>query len=421
MRYRNILGVILGGGVGSRLYPLTKERAKPAVPIGGKYRLVDIPLSNCINSGIERVMVLTQFNSVSLHRHITNTYKFDTFSRGWVQILAAEQTPRSADWYQGTADAVRKQMIEIRAADPEDVIILSGDHLYRMDYRPFLDFHRESGADVTLAVLPVSEQDAPRFGILEADKDNRIIDFFEKPKDKDVLARLRQSGTGEKPFLGSMGVYIFKAGVLEKALEDNDHIDFGKHIIPRLINSHQIYAYPFEGYWEDIGTIRSFFDANIGLTKANPEFSFTASADTPIYTRPRFLPSSRLIGNCRLEEVILSEGCEVEEADLTSCVIGNRSRIGHNSQLINCIMMGADYYEREEDMQINSDNGLPNVGVGKNCRLENVIIDKQVRIGDNVVVRNLPDREDTETDMYTVRDGVVILPKGMVVPSGTVI
>ncbi len=421
MLYRNVLGVILGGGVGSRLYPLTKERAKPAVPIGGKYRLVDIPLSNCINSGIERVMVLTQFNSVSLHRHINNTYKFDTFSRGWVQILAAEQTPRSADWYQGTADAVRKQMIEIRSADPDDVIILSGDHLYRMDYRPFLDFHRETGADVTLAVLPVSEQDAPRFGILEANDDNRIIDFFEKPKDPAILSRLRQSGSGEKPFLGSMGVYIFKAGILEKALEDHEHIDFGKHIIPLLINTHQVYAYPFEGYWEDIGTIRSFFDANIGLTKANPEFSFTQSADTPIYTRPRFLPSSRLIGNCRLEEVILSEGCEVDEADLTSCVIGNRSRIGHNSQLINCIMMGADYYEREEDLKVNSMKGIPNVGVGKNCRLENVIIDKQVRIGDNVVVRNLPDREDGETDMYTVRDGIVILPKGMVIPSGTVI
>ncbi len=420
MPYRNVLGVILGGGVGSRLYPLTKERAKPAVPIGGKYRLVDIPLSNCINSGIERIMVLTQFNSVSLHRHITNTYKFDTFSRGWVQILAAEQTPRSADWYQGTADAVRKQMIEIRAADPDDVIILSGDHLYRMDYRPFLDFHRQTNADVTLAVLPVSERDAPRFGILETNSEQQVVDFFEKPKDPTVLDRLRQDNTSAKPFLGSMGVYIFKAGLLEDVLDDGEHIDFGKHIIPKLINTHKVFAYAFEGYWEDIGTIRSFFDANLGLTRAEPEFSFTAS-DTPIYTRPRFLPSSRLAGNCRLEEVLLSEGCEIDEADLTSCVIGNRSRVGHNSQLINCIMMGADYYEREADIAKNKAEGIPDIGVGKGCRLENVIIDKQVRIGDNVVVLNSPDREDEETSMYTVRDGIVIFPKGMIVPSGTVI
>jgi glucose-1-phosphate adenylyltransferase len=418
--YKNVLAIVLGGGVGSRLYPLTKERSKPAVPVGGKYRLVDIPISNCLNSGIDRIFVLTQYNSVSLHRHITQTYKFDMFSQGAVQILAAEQTPLSSDWYRGTADAVRKHLIEIRSAAPDDVLILSGDHLYRMDYDAFLRKHRENRADITIAVLPVTEEDAPRFGIMESNSENRIVNFHEKPKDPAVLEKLRNYDYPEKPFLGSMGVYIFRTEVLFKVLEDNSSVDFGSNIIPKSINQYRVIAYPFDDYWEDIGTIKSFYDSNLALATKDSRFSFY-DFERPIYTHPRILPPSQLNGDCTVLQSLITEGTKITESRIINSVVGIRTIVNSGVTIRDSIIMGADYYESDVQRKRNEARGRVPVGIGTGTIIERAIVDKNARIGSNVHIRAMPNRPDTETSYYVSRDGIVVIPKDVEIPDGTVI
>lgn len=410
-----VLAVILGGGRGSRLYPLTKNRSKPAVPIGGKYRLIDIPISNCINSGIYKVAILTQFNSVSLHRHIVHTYNFDVFHTGWVQIWAAEQTMQNAGWYQGTADAVRKQIFEILSSHTENVLILAGDHLYRMDYAAMYDFHEKNNADITIAVQPIRKDDAGRFGILKRDPDYHITRFAEKPKDPDVLADLVSRDDPERPFLGSMGIYLFKTDVLVKLLQKYSHLDdFGGDIIPLAIKTHTVFGYDFDGYWEDIGTIRSFYDTNLRMCDPNPPFNFFDPVN-PIYTHARFLPGSN-IQNTRLDKAFVSEGCCIESAEVIHSVIGLRSQIRKGSVLRDTIMMGADYYgDSAEDYR---ESTLP-LGIGENCQISGAILDKNVRIGNNVVIEPFTDVEDLDDELYVVRDGIVVIPKNTEIPAGT--
>jgi glucose-1-phosphate adenylyltransferase len=416
---RDVLAIILGGGRGSRLYPLTKMRAKPAVPIGGRYRLIDVPISNCLNSDIHKVYVLTQFLSASLHRHIFQTYKFDLFSGGFVDILAAEETARGMDWYQGTADAVRKQLPHFSHARVEDTLILSGDHLYRMDYGHFIEFHRDRRADVTIAAQPVTLADAPRFGILKTDEDDRVTSFFEKPQE-DELAGLECIPDSERPCLASMGIYIFRPDVLREMLEGSDAEDFGRQIIPAAIESRRVYAYQFDGYWEDIGTIRSFYEANLAMALPDPPFDFY-NPQYPIYTRPRFLPPSRADG-CHLDNAALAEGCIIERADVRHSVIGLRSIIRSDAHLNRTVMMGADFYETPERRGENRRLGIPDVGIGRGSRIEGAIIDKNARIGENVTIRAHEDEtEFVETDSYTIKDGIVVIPKNSVIPDETVI
>jgi glucose-1-phosphate adenylyltransferase len=415
----NVLGLILGGGVGTRLFPLTKLRAKPAVPVGGKYRLVDIPISNCINSGVRKICVLTQFNSVSLHRHIAQTYKFDRFSGGFVQILAAEQTPESTDWYQGTADAVRKQTLEIRATRTDDVLILSGDHLYRMDYRPFVELHRAMTADVTIAVLPVSGIEVGRYGILKMDQGGRITTFAEKPQTEDQLKGLVSLPGSETPYLGSMGIYLFTEPFLQWILKEATEPDFGKHIIPAAIEMGRVFAYRFEGYWEDIGTIESFFRANLALTDPHPAFDLYDPAN-PIYTRARFLPGSR-VNYCQLVRVLLADGCRLERAIVTESVIGLRSIVKPGAQLRQVVMMGADYFETDEAIQENRNRRGPDIGVGDNSVIERAILDKNARIGRDVHIRAHTPADDVDEENYTIRDGIVVIPKDAIIPDGTII
>jgi len=419
MSMQDVMALILGGGRGTRLYPLTKLRAKPAVPIGGKYRLIDIPISNCLNSGIHKIYVLTQFLSASLHRHIYQTYKFDLFSGGFVYILAAEETPSGMDWYQGTADAVRKQLPRFAHARVEDVLILSGDHLYRMDYGNFIELHREKRADVTIAVQPVAQADAPRFGILKTNGNGRIISFHEKPR-PDELEGLESIPDSDKPYLASMGIYIFRADILRKVLEESDAEDFGKQIIPAVIESLRVYAFPFAGYWEDIGTIRAFYEANLALTLPDPPFDFY-DPKRPIYTRPRFLPSSRADG-CDLERTVLAEGCLIQDSDIRESVIGLRSIIGPEARVTRTVMMGADFYETPEQKAENRHLGRPDVGIGRGSVVEGAIIDKNARIGEGVTIRpHAPDEGMVETENYVIRDGIVVIPKNAVIPDGTVI
>jgi glucose-1-phosphate adenylyltransferase len=416
---RDVLAIILGGGRGSRLYPLTKLRAKPAVPIGGRYRLIDVPISNCLNSDIHKIYVLTQFLSASLHRHIFQTYKFDLFSGGFVDILAAEETARGMDWYQGTADAVRKQLPHFSNARVDDILILSGDHLYRMDYGEFIEFHRERRADVTIAAQPVTLADASRYGILKSDKDGRITSFSEKPE-TDELDGLECISDPDRPCLASMGIYIFRPDVLKEMLEESDAEDFGKQIIPAAIESRRVYAYQFDGYWEDIGTIQSFYEANLAMTLPDPPFDFY-NPQYPIYTRPRFLPPSRANG-CHLDNTALAEGCIIEKADIRESVIGLRSIIRADAHLTRTVMMGADFYETPERMGENKRLGIPDVGVGKGSRIEGAIIDKNARIGENVTIRSHKgETEFAETEHYTIKDGIVVIPKNAVIPDETVI
>ena len=419
MAIRDVMALILGGGRGSRLYPLTKLRAKPAVPIGGKYRLIDIPISNCLNSGIHKIYVLTQFLSASLHRHIYQTYKFDVFSGGFVYILAAEETPSGMDWYQGTADAVRKQLRRFTHAHVEDILILSGDHLYRMDYAEFVELHREERADVTIAVQPVARADAPRFGILKTDDDGRITSFHEKPRD-DELEGLESIPDSDKPYLASMGIYLFRADMLRQVLEESDAEDFGKQIIPAAIESLRVYAFPFDGYWEDIGTIRALYEANLALTLPNPPFDFY-DPKHPIYSRPRFLPSSRA-DDCHLERVVLTEGCLIEKSDVRESVLGLRSIIRPGTQVTRTVMMGADFYETLDRKAENRRQGRPDVGIGRGSIVEQAIIDKNARIGEGVTIRpHDPNEEMVETENYMIQDGVVVIPKNAIIPDGTVI
>ena len=416
---KDVLALVLGGGVGSRLYPLTRDRAKPAVPIGGKYRLVDIAISNCLNASIRKIYVLTQFNSVSLHRHIFQTYKFDRFSGGFVQILAAEQTPHSKDWYEGTADAVRKQTNEIRSSRARDVLILSGDHLYRMDFRPFLELHRARQADVTIAVQPVPARETHRFGILKTDRSGRIVTFAEKPKSENELAELVSLPGSDKPYLASMGIYLFTAPYLQQILATHHESDFGKHIIPHAIQDGRVFAYPFEGYWEDIGTIESFFNANLALAEMQAAFDlFDASA--PIFTRARYLPGS-LVNYSQLVRVLLTDGCRLDRAIITQSVIGLRSIIKPGVQLRQVVMMGADYFERPDDLARNRAAGRPDIGIGENSVIERAIIDKNARIGRDVQITAHRPADDTETEHYTIRDGIVVIPKNAIIPDGSII
>ena len=411
----DVLGVIMGGGRGSRLHPLTKLRSKPAVPIAGKYRLIDIPISNCINSGIYRVSILTQFNSVSLHRHISQTYNFDAFHlTGWVDILAAEQTAERADWYQGTADAVRKQLFEIQATGAEYVLILAGDHLYRMDYRQMAEFLWEKQADIAVAVQPVARGEASRFGILKVESDGRISSFVEKPKDPDVQKNfISRFHDEERPFLGSMGIYLFKTKVLFDLLTGfPDHDDFGGEILPEAIQSLNVFGFDFDGYWEDIGTIRSFYETNLKLTSPNPPFNFF-DPKAPIYTHARFLPGST-VEDSQLKDVLIAEGCRVRKAEITHSIVGIRSQISEGSVIRDSILMGADYYTPKKHPEIP-------IGIGRNCHIESAILDKNVQIGDGVVIKSFADSPDLDRELYFVRDSIVVIAKDTVIPPGTCI
>jgi glucose-1-phosphate adenylyltransferase len=420
---KNVVTLVLGGGRGTRLYPLTKFRSKPAVPVAGKYRLIDIPLSNCINSGLNRIYVLTQFNSVSLHRHIRSTYSFDRFSRGFVEILAAQQTLASADWYQGTADAVRQNLRYVEQPGVDCVLVLSGDQLYRMDFRHILRAHRESGAEITLATLPVQRPDAPALGIMQIDADHRVRRFVEKPREAALLDSLvlprdwyPRLGLQDEHdlLLASMGIYVFNRDVLVEML-DNNLTDFGKHVIPAAIDTRQVRAYVFQGYWEDIGTIRAFFEAHLDMTVELPRFSFFDPA-APVFTHPRWLPGSKINGGV-IDHALLSDGCIINGATIKHSVIGIRSHIGAGSTISRTVMMGCDYYESLQPPPA----GAPRLGIGRNARIENAIIDKNARIGNDVVISPQGKLESIDHPLYYIRDGIVIVPKNAVIPDGTVL
>jgi glucose-1-phosphate adenylyltransferase len=419
MSMKDVLGVILGGGVGKRLHPLTAERAKPAVPLAGKYRLIDIPMSNCFHAGIEKIAVLTQFNSASLHRHIWNTYHRDIFTRGWIQILAAEQTPRSHDWYRGTADAVRKQLVEIRESGAKHILILAGDHLYRMDYRSFVEQHIASEAEISIAVQPVGRDIVSGLGILKLDAGKQITSFVEKPQDEEILAEFKSGADSEKPFMASMGIYVFNADILYELLEGEGN-DFGHDLIPAAIHAnHRVFGYIFEGYWEDIGSIRRFYQVNLQMAAPDAPFDFY-DAHRPIYTHARFLPGSEVY-NARLHNVLLADGCRIDNATVKDSVVGLRSIIGSEANIQSSVIMGADYYETEEDHASNRQLEHPNIGIGANSVIKGAIIDKNARIGNNVTIRSMPEREDVDNGNWAAQDGIVIVPKGAIIPDDTVI
>jgi len=417
------LAIIMGGGAGTRLFPLTKDRSKPAVPLAGKYRIVDIPISNCINSGLRQMYVLTQFNSTSLIRHISAAYKFDQFSRSFVEVLAAQQTPSGAHWYQGTADAVRRNMRDFLQRPYEYFIILSGDQLYRMDYRDVIRQHIEKKSQITIATIPVSRAAASDFGIMHTDPERQIIRFEEKPKDPALLDELKipapllselEKDPGEELYQASMGIYVFNRDTLVHAL-DNDFVDFGKHIIPDSIRTLDVHAYIFQGYWEDIGTIRAFFDANLNLTNPVPEYSFF-DATSPVYTHARFLPASKITG-ATIKQAIISDGCKIAEAHIERSVIGIRSYIGSGTAIRNSIVMGADFYDH--DMAAKEKAGEVPYGIGKNCVIDHAIIDKNARIGDGSVISPEGKEKCADGDNYYIRDGIVIVPKNAVIAAGT--
>lgn len=421
---REILSVILGGGAGSRLYPLTASRSKPAVPIAGKYRLVDIPISNCLNNGIGRMFVLTQFNSASLNRHIKNTYHFSAFSKAFVDILAAEQTPDNPAWYQGTADAVRQGLRHIEPFDSDYILILSGDQLYQMDFAEMLDNHKTLGADITVATIPVTQRDAPEFGILKSDK-GLITSFVEKPQ-KDVLGDwVSETGDDMKAagriYLASMGIYIFNRNLLFELLQNEfkSATDFGKEIIPQSINKYKVASYQYSGYWTDIGNIHSFFEANLDLTKDIPDFNMFDNERT-IYTRSRMLPPAKISGTT-LEKTLVAEGSILNASRIEHSVIGIRSRVGHGSTIVSTYIMGSDYYETLTDIAIAAEKGIPLLGVGDRCYIKNAILDKNVRIGNDVRINGGAHLENTDHALYTVKDGIVVIKKGAIVPDGFVI
>ena len=424
----NVLSVILGGGQGTRLFPLTKERSKPAVPLAGKYRLVDIPISNCINSRLRRIYLLTQFNSASLHRHISQSYKFDHFNGGFVEILAAQQTTNDMSWYQGTADAVRKNMMHFTNQEWDYLLILSGDQLYRMDFRDIIDQHVETKADITVATITVGRNQVGALGIMQVDASRRITRFVEKPKDPAVLDSLKLSpewynalgikGNGDL-FLASMGIYVFNRDLIGRLL-DNQLTDFGKHIIPNAIQNLRVFSFAYQGYWEDIGTIRAFFEANLDVTNELPRFNFFDMA-MPIFSRPRFLPGSKING-AQIDHAVISDGCILNRAVITHSIVGLRSIVGVGTVLNRVILLGSDYYESLESIQEKEKAGKPPIGIGANCRIENTIVDKNARIGNNVVISpaGKPEKVD-HPDYYYIRDGVVIIPKNGVIPHGMVI
>ncbi|MFN4313356.1 MAG: glucose-1-phosphate adenylyltransferase [Chitinophagaceae bacterium] len=422
---KEIVSVILGGGAGSRLYPLTASRSKPAVPIAGKYRLVDIPISNCMNSGINRMFVLTQFNSASLNRHIKNTYHFSAFSSAFVDILAAEQTPDNPTWYQGTADAVRQSLRHIAPFDSDYVLILSGDQLYQMDFQEMLDNHKATGADISIATIPVADREAPEFGILKKDSSGLITSFIEKPK-KDVLPEW-ESDTGDemqragRKYLASMGIYIFNRSLLMDYLMNlyPEATDFGKEIIPQAIDKCKVASYQYDGYWTDIGNIYSFFEANLGLTADLPDFNLFDN-NRSIYTRARMLPPAKVSGTT-LEKTVIAEGSIINASRMEQCVVGIRSRIGHGSTIVSSYLMGNDYYETLQDIAQDQAKGIPLLGIGNRCYIKNAILDKNCRIGDDVRINGGPHLENTDQPLYTIKDGIVVVKKGAVIPNGFVI
>ncbi len=418
---REILTIILGGGAGSRLYPLTATRSKPAVPIAGKYRLVDIPISNCLNNGIGRMFVLTQFNSASLNRHIKNTYHFSAFSKAFVDILAAEQTPDNPTWFQGTADAVRQGLRHVAPFESDYVLILSGDQLYQMDFAEMLDNHKLLGADISVATIPVTEREAPEFGILRS-ADGMISSFIEKPK-KELLADWfsdtgpEMQATGRN-FLASMGIYIFNRKLLSDILltEFKTATDFGREIIPQTIHKYKVASYQYDGYWTDIGNIRSFFEANIDLTKEIPAFNLFDN-DRNIYTRPRMLPPAKISGTT-MEKTLVAEGSIINASRIESSVIGIRARIGHGTTLLNTYIMGNDSYETLEEIAAATISGFPMLGIGNNCHISNTIIDKDCRIGNDVKIVGGPHLENCDKDLYSCKDGIVVIKKGVIIPNG---
>lgn len=421
---KEILSIILGGGAGSRLYPLTASRSKPAVPIAGKYRLVDIPISNCLNNGIGRMFVLTQFNSASLNRHIKNTYHFSAFSKAFVDILAAEQTPDNPTWYQGTADAVRQGLRHIEPFESDYVLILSGDQLYQMDFAEMLDNHKKLGADITVATIPVNEKDAPEFGILKSNK-GLITSFIEKPKKELLPEWVSETGDSMKSsgrnYLASMGIYIFNRQLMFDLLQDEfkEATDFGKEIIPQTINKYNVASYQYEGYWTDIGNIHSFFEANLDLTKEIPLFNLFDNEQV-IYTRPRMLPPAKISGTT-LEKTLIAEGSIINASRIENSVVGIRSRIGLGTTLVSTYTMGNDSYETLEEIADADKKGIPLMGIGSRCYIKNAIIDKNARIGNDVRINGGPHIENTDHALYAVKDGIVVLKKGCIIPNGFVI
>ena len=421
--YDNVMSVIMGGGQGARLYPLTKERAKPAVPIAGKYRLINLPISNCINAGIFKIAVLTQFNSVSLHRHISQTYNFDVFHTGWVQIWAAEQTPSVSDWYQGTADAVRKQLRHFRILDAKYFLILSGDQLYSMNYGDILKTHIDKGADITIAALPVAKDAARAFGVLQVDQGGRIVNFVEKPSDdgqfeklvtpKAVFDDFGLESEG-RDYLGSMGIYVFNAGLLrDLLLEHLDWNDFGHHVLPRSLHERTIFAHLFSGFWEDIGTVRSYYEVSIRMVQPAPPFDFHRPGHV-VYSRARYLPGARVI-NATVRNAMICEGCRVEDATIVDSIIGIRTVVGRGVTINRSIVMGDDYFE------VAPAPGQIPIGIGEGSRIEGAIIDKNARIGKNVRIYAADNLPDQAGDGWAIRDGIVVVLKDATIPDGTVI
>ncbi len=418
---KSTLAIILGGGQGARLSPLTESRSKPAVPIAGKYRLVDIPISNCINSDIKRMFVLTQFNSASLNQHIKNTYHFSHFSTAFVDILAAEQTPDNPQWFQGTADAVRQCMNHFLNHDFDYALILSGDQLYQMDFNEMIKAHQESGAEISIATLPVYAKDAPEFGILKTDSDNIITSFIEKPKADllpDWTSEVSEESKAEgKHYLASMGIYIFNRDLLVELMSNPDTKDFGKEIIPQAIGKHKILSYQYEGYWTDIGNIDSFFEANLGLTDDIPKFNLFDNSGK-IYTRARVLPPSKITGGSTVDKSIIAEGCIINGTKIEHSVIGIRTRINRDSIITNSYLMGNDHYQNLDDIKHNVYNNIVNIGIGERCFINNTIVDKNCKIGNDVKLNGGKHLKDRNTDLYTIKDGIIVVKKGTTLPDG---
>ncbi len=413
MNMKNVLTVILGGGKGTRLFPLTKYRSKPAVPIAGKFRIIDITISNAINSGIRKIFILTQFNTHSLHRHIYDTYRLGRFTDGFVEILAAQQTAANMNWYQGTADAVRQNLNFFSNTKTKFTLILSGDHLYRMDYKKFLYNHLKQKAALSIAVKPVSKSEAPELGILQTDEKGRIIRFIEKPN-KSELDSFKSPGLPEEtPFLASLGIYLFNNDTLFENLNKTKEDDFGKHIIPMAIKESNVQAYYFNDYWRDIGTVEAFFHANLEMAKQNPPFTFHDNK-APFYTRPRYLPGSRL-KNCHIDDTLIADGCYVEDSQIKNTVLGLRTMVKKGSSIEDCVVMGADYYEIGEEKK-----SIP-MGIGENCVIKKAILDKNVRIGNNVQIINKNNIQKKDGEIYCIDDGIVIIPKNSIIPDNTII
>ncbi len=427
MLHKRIVAAIMGGGQGVRLFPLTQDRCKPAVPIGGRYRLIDIPISNCINSGIKKINVLTQFNTASLHRHIERTYRFDNFSDGFCTIRAAEQTTENSNWYQGTADAVRQNLRYILASDPDYVLILSGDQLYRMNYMDLAQFHIDRKADVTICVNPVDRAQAPGMGLMHVDDDMAVKQFVEKPKDPALLDQmkvdpenLKRYGftvASGKVYMANMGIYFFNADVLRKFLSGNTMMDFGKEVMPSNIGQYKMFAYPFAGFWEDIGTIRAFYETNMSLLKRMPEFSFF-DVQAPIYTRPRFLPPTK-IEQCTIDHSLVSEGGFLEQCVIHRCLLSDRCVIRSNTVMRDVYMMGADEMEGRAEREENRRKGRLDIGVGPDCLIERAIIDKGARIGAGVRIRRHENEPDRDGEFFFIRDGITIIPRRAIIPPGS--